>query len=67
MATYNNLVLQAGMGGGTTGLGADPFRLALYKLMGKLEPGRRSVPLVTSTTEDWLWFQLAMVSGDFRT
>lgn len=40
---------------------ADPFKLALYKLMGKLEPSRRSVPQVTTTTEDWLWFQLAMV------
>ncbi|KAF8885239.1 Nup93/Nic96-domain-containing protein [Gymnopilus junonius] len=43
---------------------ADPFKLALYKLMGKLEPQRRSVPLVTTTTEDWLWFQLAMVDED---
>lgn len=42
---------------------ADPFKLALYKLMGKLEPSRRSVAQVTSTTEDWLWFQLAMVSS----
>ncbi|CAK5264164.1 unnamed protein product [Mycena citricolor] len=42
----------------------DPFKLALYKLMGKLEPGRRSVAHVTSTTEDWLWFQLAMVDED---
>lgn len=40
---------------------ADPFKLALYKLMGKLEPSRRSVGQVTTTTEDWLWFQLAMV------
>jgi len=39
----------------------DPFKLALYKLMGKLEPSKRNVPLVTATTEDWLWFQLAMV------
>ncbi|VDC01189.1 unnamed protein product [Peniophora sp. CBMAI 1063] len=43
---------------------ADPFKLALYKLMGRLDPARRSVPLVTSTTEDWLWFQLAMTSED---
>ncbi|KAH9487230.1 Nucleoporin NIC96 [Psilocybe cubensis] len=43
---------------------ADPFKLALYKLMGKLEPTRRSVPLVTTTTEDWLWFQLAMVDEE---
>jgi hypothetical protein len=38
----------------------DPFKLALYKLMGKLDPSKRNVPLVTATTEDWLWFQLAM-------
>ena len=43
-------------------LTADPFKLALYKLMGKLEPSRRSVPQVTTTTEDWLWFQMAMVT-----
>jgi hypothetical protein len=33
----------------------------LYKLTGNLEPSR-SVPQVTTTTEDWPWFQLAMVS-----
>lgn len=40
---------------------ADPFKLALFRLMGKLDPARRSIPLVTNTAEDWLWFQLAMV------
>jgi len=39
----------------------DPFKLALYKLMGKIDPSKRTVPDVTVTTEDWLWFQLAMV------
>lgn len=39
----------------------DPFKLALYKLMGKIDPTRRSVAQVTVTIEDWLWFQLAMV------
>ncbi|KAF9443620.1 NIC-domain-containing protein [Macrolepiota fuliginosa MF-IS2] len=43
---------------------ADPFKLALYKLMGKLEPSRRNVPQVTTTTEDWLWLQLAMIDED---
>lgn len=43
---------------------ADPFKLALYKLMGKLEPSRRSVGHVTATIEDWLWFQLAMVEEE---
>lgn len=39
----------------------DPFKLALYKLMGKIDPTKRTVPDITITTEDWLWFQLAMV------
>lgn len=42
---------------------ADPFKLALYKIMGKIDPARRSVPQVTVTTEDWLWLQLSMVSS----
>ncbi|KIP04441.1 hypothetical protein PHLGIDRAFT_31350 [Phlebiopsis gigantea 11061_1 CR5-6] len=42
----------------------DPFKLALYKLMGKIDPGRRSVAQVTVTTEDWLWFQLSMVDEE---
>ncbi|KAI6022591.1 nucleoporin-interacting protein NIC96 [Pisolithus marmoratus] len=42
----------------------DPFKLALYKLMGRLEPSRRSVLHVTATIEDWLWFQLAMVDEE---
>jgi Nup93/Nic96 len=44
----------------------DPFKLALYKLMGKLDPSKRNVPLVTATTEDWLWFQLAMACFFFH-
>lgn len=39
----------------------DPFKFALYKLIGRMEPERRSVPGVTKTTEDWLWLQLRMV------
>ncbi|EPS98068.1 hypothetical protein FOMPIDRAFT_1051823 [Fomitopsis schrenkii] len=43
---------------------ADPFKLALYKLMGKIDPTRRSVQNVTVTTEDWLWFQLCMIDEE---
>ena len=43
---------------------ADPFKLALFRLMGKIDPVRRSIPLVTATAEDWLWFQLAMVDEE---
>ena len=39
----------------------DPYKIALYKLMGRIEPSRRNVPHVTTTAEDWLWFQLMMV------
>ncbi|KAG9017878.1 hypothetical protein FRB93_004689 [Tulasnella sp. JGI-2019a] len=39
----------------------DPFKQALFKIIGKIEPHKRAVPLVTITTEDWIWFQLAMV------
>ncbi|KAJ3857194.1 Nup93/Nic96-domain-containing protein [Lentinula lateritia] len=39
----------------------DPFKLALYKLVARLDVGRRSIPNVTTTTEDWLWMQFAMV------
>lgn len=52
-ATYNSHILHTP----TT----DPFKLALFKVIGKLDPSRRTVPLVTATTEDWLWFQLAML------
>lgn len=38
--------------------------MALFKIIGKLDPSRRAVPLVTATTEDWLWFQLAMLDEE---
>jgi len=57
-SVYNAHILHSGT--------ADPFKLALYKLMGRLEPSRRSVPQVTTTTEDWLWYQLAMVRHTLR-
>ncbi|KAF8491289.1 nucleoporin-interacting protein NIC96 [Gautieria morchelliformis] len=40
----------------------DPFKGALFKLMGRVEPHKKSLPYVTGTTEDWLWFQLAMLN-----
>ncbi|KAF9076587.1 nucleoporin-interacting protein NIC96 [Rhodocollybia butyracea] len=52
-SVYNGHMLQAQT--------ADPFKLALYKLIARLDVGRRSIPSVTTTTEDWLWMQFAMV------
>lgn len=40
---------------------SDPYKHALYKLIGRVELQRRNVPGVTQTTEDWLWFQLSLV------
>ncbi|KIK65662.1 hypothetical protein GYMLUDRAFT_39166 [Collybiopsis luxurians FD-317 M1] len=57
---YNSYMLQAQT--------ADPFKLVLYKLIARLDVQRRSIANVTTTTEDWLWMQFAMVeesaSGD---
>ncbi|KAM0753758.1 NIC-domain-containing protein [Meredithblackwellia eburnea MCA 4105] len=40
---------------------SDPYKHALYKLIGRVDLTRRNVPGVTGTTEDWLWFQLSLV------
>ncbi|CEQ40752.1 SPOSA6832_02404, partial [Sporobolomyces salmonicolor] len=42
---------------------SDPYKHALYKLIGRVEISRRNVPGVTQTTEDWLWFQLMLAIG----
>jgi nuclear pore complex protein Nup93 len=55
MSSYNSHILHAP--------NQDPFKMALFKLMGRIDPQRRSIPLVTATTEDWMWFQLAMVQS----
>ncbi|KAF9507438.1 hypothetical protein BS47DRAFT_1304038 [Hydnum rufescens UP504] len=52
MANYNSRLLHA--------RDVDPFKLALIKLMGRIDPQRRNVPLAIASTEDWIWFQLAM-------
>jgi len=38
----------------------DQYKYALYKLVGRLELGRKNVK-VASTTEDWMWYQLSLV------
>lgn len=39
----------------------DPFKLALYKLMGRFEVRKRFPSSLTSNSGNWLWLQLAMV------
>ncbi|GAA6011273.1 hypothetical protein JCM11491_006780 [Sporobolomyces phaffii] len=44
-----------------TSSSSDPYKQALYKLIGRVELNRRNVAGVTQTTEDWLWFQLSLI------
>ena len=39
----------------------DPFKYALYKIIGRVELNRKSLPSVAPTMEDWLWLQLCLV------
>ncbi|KAG8688707.1 hypothetical protein FRC11_004940, partial [Ceratobasidium sp. 423] len=54
--TYNSHILHSP--------NADPFKVALFKLIGRLDPTRRAVRRAIVTAEDWIWFQLAMVDED---
>ena len=56
MSTYNTRIRFAAESGSI-----DPYKHALYKLIGRAELSRRNLPSVTNTTEDWLWFQLSLV------
>lgn len=42
------------------GRGFDPYRQALWKIIGRCELYKRSLPQVAVTTEDWLWLQLVL-------
>lgn len=39
----------------------DPYRYAIYKLIGRCDLLVRDLPGVTLTIEDWLWFHLGLV------
>jgi nuclear pore complex protein Nup93 len=53
MANFNSHVLHARE--------VDPFKLALFRIIGRIDAQRRNIPLVIASTEDWAWFQLIMV------
>lgn len=38
----------------------DPFKYALYKIVGRCDIARKSFPEIISTTEDWLWAHLML-------
>lgn len=47
----------------TTGRTIDPFRMALYKIMGRCELARKSISggLVIQSSEDWVWLQYLLI------
>jgi nuclear pore complex protein Nup93 len=53
MAMFNSHVLHA--------RDVDPFKIALFRIIGRIDAQRRNIPLVIGSTEDWAWFQLIMV------
>jgi len=55
MSSYNSRIAFSPAGQ------SDSFKTALFKLMGKIEPHKKSLGVVTAMTEDWIWFQLMMV------
>lgn len=55
-AEYTQRIRSLSMAGG-----ADPFKIALYKLFGRADLAKKNVPGVTDKTEHWLWLQLALI------
>lgn len=49
-------------------LDGDPYRLAVYKIIGRCDLTRKNIPAVTLSVEDWLWMHFMLikdqVSGD---
>ncbi|ANB14289.1 linker nucleoporin NIC96 [Sugiyamaella lignohabitans] len=44
---------------------SDPYKYALYKIIGRCELSRKSFPEVLQTTEDWLWIHFMLTrEGD---
>ncbi|KAJ3057380.1 hypothetical protein HDU99_007268 [Rhizoclosmatium hyalinum] len=62
-------------GGAGAGAGAgskvDPFKVALYKIMGRCDMARKALPqsvaeVVAPSVEDYLWIQLMLVSEELK-
>ncbi|KAG2174754.1 hypothetical protein INT43_005812 [Umbelopsis isabellina] len=41
--------------------GADPYKMALFKILGRCELYKKNLPEVTPSIEDYLWLQLSLV------
>lgn len=39
----------------------DPYKLILYKIIGRCELNKKSLPDVVATTEDYVWLQVRLL------
>jgi len=55
---------EGGFGSGSshaTTANVDPFKHAVYKIIGRIEIQRKNVPVAIASMEDWIWLQLVLV------
>lgn len=43
-------------------LNGDPYRLAVYKIIGRCDLTRKTIPLITLNVEDWLWIHFMLIN-----
>ncbi|PWN27775.1 NIC-domain-containing protein [Jaminaea rosea] len=58
-ARFRNLAMGGSSGGDAAGV--DPYKLALYRLIGRVDATRKFPSSLTKSTENWLWLQLMMI------
>lgn len=59
-ARFRSLAIGRGAGGSGDPTDVDPYKLALYRLIGRVDPARKFPNALTRSTENWLWLQLMM-------
>ncbi|PLW37232.1 hypothetical protein PCASD_15347 [Puccinia coronata f. sp. avenae] len=55
---------EGGFGAGSshaTTTNVDPFKHAVYKIIGRIEIQSKNVPVAIASMEDWIWLQLVLV------
>ncbi|SCU81072.1 LANO_0B01904g1_1 [Lachancea nothofagi CBS 11611] len=45
-------------------LDGDPFRLAVYKIIGRCDLTRKNVSSITLSIEDWIWIHIMLIKQD---
>ncbi|KAL3235540.1 Nucleoporin NIC96 [Nakaseomyces bracarensis] len=50
-----------------TSIDGDPFRMAVYKIIGKCDVSRKNFTNVTFSIEDWIWLHLSLITDQNNT